>query len=228
MKKLVLSIAGFFFAIGAYSQELGQVIFSQGTTLSSLSFRTDQDIFIRLSETGSLLEWGIAWQHPGYNPYPGKLQAYMGRVDYYGAEYDSVLRGKVKSIGTCTITYYPASETAARAGKVKSIGRSMVDYYEIYENTAFRGKIKQAGSTNFTFYPAYENEAYRGKLKSVGTNSITYYSSFDDKYIRGKIKSIGSARYEWYTQTDSRGYPGSLKTGSYEQNLSGITFLLLY
>jgi hypothetical protein len=225
MKKFPLLISFLFLAAGTYSQELTQVTFSGGTTLSSFSFRTDQEIIIRISDDGKVLEWGT---DPGPGRYyydPRKLQAYLGRVEYFGGESDSVFRGKVKSIGTCTFTYYGASETSTKTGKLKTIGRIAADYYDNYEDAACKGKLKSAGSVLFSFYSSFENEAFRGKLKSVNNNSITYYSTFDDKAIKGKIKSIGSFEYTWYSSYDRS--QGSLKSGSFTQKINGITYSIM-
>lgn len=225
MKKSILPLFALLISLASAAQEISAVYFSNGTDVKAIAFRTDQDIIIKVSLDGSLQEWGTPWSLPGYST-PGKLQAYMGRVDYYGQEYDSVLRGKVRSIGTCILNYYGSNETKSRVGKLRSVGRAQLDYYDTYENTAFRGKLKLAGQSVLSYYPDYENEAYRGKLKSVGTTDITYYSSFDDKNIRGKVKAIGPYSYSWYTQTDSRGYPGSLKSGLLQQTLSGVSYIL--
>ncbi len=221
--KYFLALGSFFFlALSSNSQELTQVLFSGGSTLSSFSYRTDQGIVIRLSDEGKLLEWGT---DPGPGRYyndPKKLQPYLGRVEYYGQEYDSLLRGKIKSIGTCSFTYYDKYETTPKAGKLKTFGRLSIDYYDQYEDAAYRGKIKFAGHVLFGFYSSFENEAFRGKLKMIGNNTITYYSTFDDKAIRGKIKSIGSYIYTWYESYDR--YHGSLKSGNVSQVINGINF----
>ncbi len=225
MKRLSLLISFLFLAAGAYSQELSLVTFSGGATLSSFSFRTDQEIIIRISEEGKLLEWGT---DPGPGRYyydPKKLQPYLGRVEYFGQEYDSVFRGKVKSIGTCTFTYYDKYESETKIGKLKTIGRVAVDYYDNYEDAAYKGKLKFAGTVLFSYYSSFENEAFRGKLKSLNSSSITYYSTFDDKAIKGKIKSIGSFEYTWYSSYDR--YRGGLKSGSVTQTINGITYIIL-
>ena len=225
MKRIALLISLLFIAAGAYSQELSHVTFSGGATLSFFSFRTDQDIIIRISEDGKVLEWGT---DPGPGRYyydPRKLQPYLGRVEYFGQEYDSVFRGKVKSIGTCKFTYYDKYETAAKMGKLKTIGRIAVDYYDNYEDAAYKGKLKFAGTVLFSYYTSFENEAFRGKLKSVNNNSITYYSTFDEKASIGKLKSIGSFEFTWYPSYDR--YRGGLKSGSVTQVLNNITYTIM-
>ena len=225
MSKIALLISILLFNACLYSQELTQVIFSRGEILSSFSFQTDQDVIIRISDEGKLLEWGT---DPGPGRYyndPRKLQPYLGRVEYFGQEYDSVFRGKVKSIGTCTFTYYDKYETETKIGKLKTMGRVSIDFYDNYEDAAFKGKIKYAGSVLFSYSSSFENEAYRGKLRSVNNNSISYFSSFEDKAVRGKLKSIGNFEYSWYPSYDR--YRGSLKSGPLSPSVNGITYFIM-
>src|SRR5688572_24383303 len=110
MRKYLLVISLLMFGSYTWSQQLSQVTFSGASTLSYFSFQTDQKVLIRVSEDGKLMEWGTElMSERSTNYYAPKLQPFMGRVDYYGPETtDSVIRGKVKSIGTCMITYYGA------------------------------------------------------------------------------------------------------------------------
>jgi hypothetical protein len=228
MNRVLLAITFLFLSLSALSQELSQVIFSGGTTLHSFSFITDQKVIIRISADGGLLEWGTDPGPGRYNYYSGKLQPYLGRVDYYSStEYDSLSRGKVKTIGTSTITYYSSSEQKTKAGKIKSIGRVFLDYYSNFDNEALKGKLKSAGYISFDYYSSSENEAFRSKLKAVGNTPIVYYSSFDDKLIKGKVKSIGSFSYIWYSSHDSREFQGGgLKSGSDTRNVNGVTYIV--
>jgi len=202
MRKIALLTSLLFIAAGAYSQELTHVTFSGGATLSFFSFRTDQDIILRISGDGKVQEWGT---DPGPGRYyydPRKLQPYLGRVEYFGQEYDSVFRGKVKSIGTCTFTYYDKYETASKIGKLKTIGRIPVDYYDNYEDAAYKGKIKFANNI-----------------------SISYYSTFDEKASIGKLKSIGSFEYIWFPSYDR--YRGGLKSGPITRVINNITYTIM-
>lgn len=226
MKSFVLSISLFFLAVDMHAQELSQVTFSMGKNLSSLTFMTDQAILIKISADGKILEWGTDPGPGRYYTDPARWQPYIGRVDYYGPEYDSVLRGKVKSIGTCSLSYFGIYEPGPKCGKLKSIGSVALEYYDEYENEALRGKLRLAGTVLFTYYNAYDNEAFRGKLKSVGNTPITYYSTFDDKLISGKLKSIGTFIYTWYGSIDRREYQGAMKSGPVTQLINGITYLI--
>lgn len=226
MKKRLLLIPILFLTLVNYSQELSQVTFSWGTTVSSYSFTTDQGVIIKITEDGKVLEWGTDPGPGRYYNYPGQLRPYTGRVEYYGSQYDSAYKGKVKNIGTCTLTYFGSFETETNIGKIKSIGSVSLDYYTKYENLDNKGKLKSAGYILLDYYSSFENEAFRSKLKSVGNNSITYYSSFDDKLIKGKVKSIGMFNYTWYTSHDRREYGGGLKSGSVTQNIGGVTYLI--
>lgn len=227
MRKIFVMVPFLFWNVFAWSQQLSQVSFSGASTLSYFTFITDQSVLIRVSEDGKLMEWGTeARSDRNSNYYAPNLQPFMGRVDYYGPETtDSVIRGKVKSIGTCMINYYGAYEKDGKPGKLKSIGSIALDYYNQFDNVAFQGKLRFAGTLVLEYYPSLENEAFRGKLKSVGNTRIQYHSTFDDKMIRGKIKSIGSVAYNWGTSLDPR-QQGVLKTGSYRQNINGVTYIL--
>jgi hypothetical protein len=224
MNKIYLSLLLLLLSLTSFSQELSQITLSEGANLSSFSFITDQKVVIRVSPDGKLIEWGMDPGVGRYNYYTGKLQPFMGRVDYYAStEFDSTLRGKIKSIGTCNITYYGSYEMDSKKGRIKSIGSQQLDYIG-YESIDNKGKLKSIGYTLLDYYPSSENDAFRGKLKSVGNTTITWYSSFDDKMIRGKIKSIGTVSYSWYTSHDL-GY-GGLKSGKQTENINGVTYIV--
>jgi hypothetical protein len=208
------------------AQQLNQVTFAGGSSLSYFSFITEQDILIRVSLDGQILEYGMEARALRGDYYAPRLQPFAGRIDYYGAEADSVSKGKVKMIGTCAITYYGPFEDSTHLGKVRSIGTLFLDYYNKYENKALRGKLKYAGSQLLEYYSPFENEAYRGKLKAIGNTQITYYSPFDDRNNSGKIKSIGQVKYAWFSAYDRRDMGGGLKNGLYRQRINGVTYIL--
>ncbi|MBS1512166.1 MAG: hypothetical protein JST86_15060 [Bacteroidetes bacterium] len=225
MKKILLLLAVSLLTTYNYAQSLSQVSLSGGgIALSSFSFTTDQQAIIRISPDGNIIDWGMALEPTRIGYYQGKLQPFMGRVDYYGQEADEAYRGKVKSIGTCNITYYGASQPATQKGKVKSIGSVQLDYYMEYDNDAFRGKLKSINGSAVEYYASYDNESFRGKLKSVTGTALTYYSQLDDRLNKGKIKSIGTVSYSWYGEFDRKEYQGSMKSGSTIQKINGITF----
>ena len=225
--KRSLTLLLFFLAynIGS-SQTLKFVSFSQGSEFLSFAYMTNQKIIIKISQDGNILEWGIE-QEPGrFYSEPAKLQPYMGRIEYYEKQFDTILNGKIKSIGVTSMTYYGSTENSALVGKVKSVGNVFFNYYIDAANETVRGKIKSAGQKEITFYNTYDNEAYRGKIKSIGSTQITYYSSFDDKAIKGRLKSIGSSTYTWYTSLDRQGYQGSLKSGKQYQMVEGVNYII--
>jgi hypothetical protein len=218
----------FLFAIScARSQQLNQVSFLDGANLTYFSFLTDQGVLIRISDQGKILEWGNEVQSQRYNNYYApSLQPWLGRVDYYGPEADSVSRGKLKSIGTCSFTYYGPYEEETKIGKLRSIGSVLLDYYSNFDNKALRGKIRFVGHLILEYYSSLGDEAVRGKIKAIGNTPITYYSTFDDKLITGKVKSIGTVIYSWYASFDRPEWRGNLKSGSYRQNINGVTYIL--
>lgn len=226
MRKLFLGISILLFATYTYSQKLSQVSFPNGDKLSYFSFLTEQNVLLRISEDGKLLEWGSEVLSDRGNYYAPKLQPFMGRTEYYKQESDSIFNSKVKSIGSCFFTYYGSKEEENKRGKIKMLGNLQLDYYSKYDEKNLQGKLKLAGSLLLDYYRPYENEAFRNKLKSIGSVPITYYSAFDDKYNIGKIKSIGSASYVWYSPNNHPTMTGGLKTNNYRQFISGITYIL--
>jgi hypothetical protein len=225
MRKLFTAIPFLLLTTCTYSQQLSQVTFSDGANLSYLSFLVDQNVLIRISEDGKVLEWGIEWMSDRSSYYAPKLQPYLGRMEYYSPESDSAFRGKVKNIGTCALTYYGHYETANKVGKLRSVGTLILDYYSDYDISTLKGKLRFVGNLILEHYSSTGDEAFSNKLRLIGNTPITYYSSFDDKLIRGKIKSIGSVVYTWYSSFDLRG-GGGLKSGLYRQNIGGVTYIL--
>lgn len=224
MKKFFITVSILFSALIVFSQKLGQVSFLNGANLSFFSVLTDQNVLIRISEDGKILEWGSEILSDRGSYYAPKLQPFMGRTDYYNAEPDVVLNGKVKSIGISSITYYNSNEDQNKRGKVKSIGNLFFDYYATYDDKSIQGKLKSIGNLLLEYYRPYDNESYRGKLKSIGSMAITYYSGFDDKFNAGKLKSVGATSYTWYSQYDRA--RGALKSNNYRQVIGGVTFIL--
>jgi hypothetical protein len=224
MRKLFTTLPVLILTLIAHSQQLSQVTFSSGSNLDYISFLTDQGVLIRISPEGKILEWGTELLSDRYNYYAPKLQPFMGRMEYFDDQSDSAFRGKIKSIGTCTITYYGSYESDGKPGKIRSIGTALFDYYNNFDDKLYRGKIKFAGNLEVDFYSSFVDEAYRGKLKAIGNTAITYYSSFDDKAFKGKIKSIGSVPYVWYSSFDIN--RSGLKSGLYRKNVGAITYIL--
>ena len=227
MRTFISSILLLFLTCATYSQQLSQVSFAGGATLTSIAIMTDDNVLIRISEEGKIIETGIELQSlRSSNYYAPNLQPYMGRMEYYSLEADSVNRGKLKSIGACMLTYYGQFEVAEKIGKLKSVGIISFDYYSSYENTILKGKLKFVGSLMMEYYSPFEDQAFKGKLKSIGSTIITYYSYFDDKLIRGKIKNIAGVSYKWYTSLDGINFGGGLKSGLQRQHISGVTFIV--
>lgn len=223
MKILIQSIILLLLTITVSSQQLSQVTFSGGSYLNSFSFRTDQDVLIRVTPDGNLIDWGMEVANR-YNYYAPSLQPFMGRIEYYGPESDSSFRGKVRSIGTCNLTYYGSYEADSKPGKIRTIGNLLFDYYTKFDNIAIRGKIRFVGYQEFTYFFSNIDESFNGKLKSIAGTTINYYSIFDDRYNHGKLKSIGSVVFQWYSEFDPA--RGSLKTGFNRSNIGGVTYIL--
>lgn len=225
MKKIFAACVVLLMVFGASSQKLGQVSFLDSRNLSFFSIQSDYNVLIRISVDGRIMEWGTEVMADRGYYYAPKLQPFMGRVEYYGNEAsDSVFKGKIKSIGTSTVTYYGSYDEEKKRGKVKTLGMLNFDYYSTYDEKSVQGKLKMIGNLLLEYYRQYENEAYRGKLSAIGSLPITYYTAFDDKYNAGKIKSIGSSSFSWYSEYERA--RGSLKSNNYRQNIGGINFVL--
>ena len=65
------------------AQSLRYVIFAGGADLTSLSYITDQKIIIKISPDGRVLEYGNELEPGRFYSQPGRLQQYMGRVEFY-------------------------------------------------------------------------------------------------------------------------------------------------
>jgi hypothetical protein len=227
MRKIYLIAAFSLLFFSSYSQQLSQVTYSGGTTFSWFSLSTNQNVLIRISDDGKILEYGIEEQSLyNKNYYAQKLQPYQGRIDYYSNESDSAFRGKIKSIGTCFFTYYSSKDYPEKVGKIQMAGSLSFDYYRKYDDALIAGKIKSIGSSTIAYYTSFDNEALKGKPKLIGSTAIAYYTSFDDVAIRGKLKSIGSAQYIWYTSYDRKEFSGGLKSGVQRQAINGVTYII--
>jgi hypothetical protein len=224
MKKYVLLACLTFLGYAALAQSLSHVSLSGAANLASFAFTTGQQVIIKISPEGNIIEWGMEMQEGRYGYYQGKLDPYMGRVEYYGPEADELLRGKVKYIGTCTITYFSSAYPDAQKGKVKTIGTAALDYYMDYDNESYKGKLKIAGPVSFTYYASFDNESFKGKLKAAGNTTLTYYSVFDDKFNKGKIKTIGATAFSWYNEFDRKEIQGGLKSGASIQKINGVNY----
>lgn len=224
MKKLVVVLAVILLAATTRSQELSQVNFLSGSSLSYFTIRTNQDVLIRIAEDGKVLEYGTEVMADRGNFYAPKLQPFMGRIENYNPQTDSAYAGKVKTIGSTFVTYYSGLEEPFRRGKLRSLGTLNFDYYSDYEDKNMAGKLKQIGSYTLQYYSSFDNQDIRGKLKAIGSMPIAYYTSFDDKYNAGKLKSVGTAQYTWYPQVDRAA--GTLKSNNYRQAVGGIIVVL--
>lgn len=222
MKPLSALLSFFLMAFQIQAQRVTWINMNQQGASPVISFITNDQAIINVSENGTLVEWGTEYQIGRLYYYPGKLDKYMGRVDYYGPE-QPAFSGKVRYIGATGITYYSALENEFLQGKIKTLGSLYFEYYMQWEDEALRGKLKSAGGFGFQFYGNYEDPLLKGKLKSAGSTQITYYTSFDDKAFRGKLKSVDNHQFVYYSSFDSR-MPGAMKTGFVSQLINGIKY----
>jgi flagellin-like hook-associated protein FlgL len=219
MKKIIICV------LTIQAQKIVQLQLSQSTNNPIISLLIENNVYFNVTTDGSVVEWGIDFGQGRMYYYPGKLDKYMGRVEYYSATDNESLKGKVKYVGATAITYYTKSENDFLAGKIKSIGNAQVNYFQAFDEDAVKGKIKSVGQTNLTYFANFDNEAFKGKLKSVGNTNITYYASFDDKAFKGKLKSIGTFNFVYYSSFETR-IAGALKSGFQTKLIDGINFIV--
>lgn len=226
MHKRFLLVALLFSFCKSYSQQLSQVTFSQAADFSWFALSTNQNILIRLSVDGKILEYGNE-EASLYNSnyFAPKLLPFSGSVTYYQQDADSMLNGKIKNIGSCFFTYYGSKDYPERVGKIKSAGNLSFDYYRNYEDVLNGGKLKNIGFNTVSYFSSFENDAYKGKLKSVGNTLIAYYSSFDNPQLKGKLKNIGAFRFDWASTSNGREFVYYLKSGNQRQLINGIVYI---
>ncbi len=224
MKKIVLILISLFTVAAGFSQTISKITIDGNGRVDHISFGLDEQVQVYVSKEGNISKWGYD-KFIGYQEnYAGVLDPYVGRVEYYSANDDAALQGKVKYIGKILLTYFTSYENDMLKGKLKSIGTINLDYYLNYENESFRGNIRSIGLHTINWYASYENEAWRGKLKSVGPVSLTYYGLYEDKAYRGKIKSIDQFNITYYSSFEQ--YSGSVKTGAQLINANGIKYFV--
>ncbi len=209
-----------------HAQKLQRVILSQSSKNATLCFLAENSTYIQISAEGQLTEWGPDFPRGSMYYIPGKLNSYMGRVDYYPENSNPALRGKPRYIGASAITYYTADENELLTGKVKSIGSNMISYYLAFDDAALRGKVQRAGAVRINYYSSFDNEAVQGKLQTVGNTRIEYFTSFDDKAFRGKIKQVGPYGFTYFPSFDSR-MPGALRSGFQQQEINGVEYIVI-
>lgn len=226
MKKLI-----FILLIAAAGRSFAQkidfiVLGSYGATQTFyFSPGTSDKVLIALSKDGNIIEYGTEYPKEFMGYYPGKLQKYMGRVDYYSQTDNEAFRGKIRYIGLTQITYYGSYDEESLRGKVKSIGTVQFDYYASYDDASVKGNLKTVGSSSITWCPSYENEAIRGRLKTIGNTKFEWYTSFDDKALSGKVKQIDQYSFTYYTSFENNnGQKGQLKSGFYSKYINGINY----
>lgn len=173
MKKKFLIIVCTIICFSGTAQQLSQVTFSGGANFAWFSLLTNQNVLIRISANGKILEYGTE-ERSLYNKdyFAQKLISWSGSVTYYEQNTDSAYRGKIKNIGTCFFTYYSVHDYPEKAGKIKSAGNLSFDYYEKYQDALTAGKVKNIGTNTISYYTSYDNEAFKGKIKMIAQTPI--------------------------------------------------------
>ncbi|HEX5151625.1 MAG TPA: hypothetical protein VFW07_09245 [Parafilimonas sp.] len=227
MKKMYFIIVLSVLCCHSYSQQLRQVGFTESFDLAWFTIITNQNILIRISGDGNIIEAGTEEQALyNRNYFSPNLRPYQGNMGYYDDRSDSAFTGKIKNIGVCFFTYYSSKDYPEKAGKIKSAGSLFFDYYRSYEDVSIAGRIKNMGSNAIAYFTSLDDAVLKGKLKMVGTTPITYYSSYDNVLFKGKLKSIGSYHCEWTTVYSGGQSIVTLKSGYQRQLINGVTYVI--
>lgn len=152
MKKNLLTISGLLFFALSFGQRVAQITLSSSGSSDIITFITDDAIIINITKDGKIIDWGIDGSKGRYYNDPGRLDKYLGRIEYYSANDKVDFRGKVKYLGRTAFNYYTSYENELFKGKVKSIGSNAIDYFTSYDDVAFKGNIKNAGTVSFAYY----------------------------------------------------------------------------
>lgn len=215
-----------FFTMMLHAQKINRVVFTKDGQLEAIDFELPENVILKISKDGQITKWG-ANRYAGHDEMlREKLDEYVGRVEYYKANDNEAFAGKIRSIGTITLTYYASFDNPAYVGKIRSIGNNNFDYYTLQDNDAFKGNIKSIGSQTFQWYSTFDQADAVGKLKSIGNTSISYYTALDDKFIKGKVKNIGSSVYTYFTSFDQKELRGYLKSGQSLNLINGIRYMI--
>lgn len=225
MKKLLLAVIATITLNLVHSQKIDIILLTGYGATATFYYSTSDKTMISISADGKIEDFGPEYPKEFMGYYPGRLQQYMGRVEYYQATDNEAFSGKVRYIGATLITYYASYDNEALKGKVKSIGNMQFEYGTVYDNDALKGKIKNIGGMAVSWCASYENDAIVGKLKTVGNTRFDWYTSFDDKAVSGKVKQIDQYPFVYYTSFENyNGQKGQLKSGFYQKYINGINY----
>lgn len=225
MKKFLCLILIATLASSAFGQKIDFIVLTGFGAGETFYYSSSDKTMIAITKDGNIIDYGPEFPKEFMGYYPGKLQKYMGRIEYYTQNDNEAFRGKVRYIGLTQITYYGSYDEEALRGKVKMIGTTQIDYYASYDDAAMKGHIKNIGGIAITYCPSYENEAIRGKLKTIGNTKFDWYTSFDDKSISGKVKQIDQYPFIYYTSFENNyGQKGQMKSGFYQKYINGINY----
>ena len=222
-----LSLVTFLFCVimhNGFAQHIAKVTINGMGTTEMLTMATDDNAVINISPDGNIVSYGTEYFSEKISNY-ARLEKFNGRVDLFTTTDDKLFLGKLKYIGRTAVTYYASYDIETLRGKVKSVGSLQFNYYMHYDDAIVKGKIKSIGSQQLTYFTSFDNQAVRGKLKTLGNTNLNYYTSFDDRAFAGKIKSIGQINFTYYPSYDKQ-FAGGMKTGSYTQNVAGVTYFI--
>ena len=70
-------------------------------------------------------------------------------------------------------------DNEAFKGKLKSLGSTSLTYYSSFEDKAYKGKIKSIDHSSYTYYSSLDRREYQGAMKTGNSllfiNGIKYF-----------------------------------------------------
>src|SRR6185436_1119845 len=106
MKRFLFTLAAMFLFALSFGQRLSQITITNGGNSDIISFITEDAVIVNMSNDGKIIDFGIDSSTGRYYNTPGRLEKYMGRIEYYTDNDNEAYRGKVKYIGRASFTYY--------------------------------------------------------------------------------------------------------------------------
>jgi hypothetical protein len=97
MKKVFLLLTLVVSFAGTFAQGISKITITGNGNLDAISFVIDQNVKVYITRDGNISKWGYdRFEARGQENYPDVLDAYVGRVDYYGQDVDVAFRGKIR------------------------------------------------------------------------------------------------------------------------------------
>lgn len=124
----------------------------------------------------------------------GKLKK-LGRMSFFYEPFFLPERGKLRSANT-SIHYNTTSTDSVLNGKISSIGAYKVEFYSSSEEKILRGRLKSIDSTVITYYSGSDEKFLQGRVKSIGSTTYTWRKSIEKGVTKVNLVNSDYRQYE--------------------------------